>query len=133
MRRRQFLGTAALLIAAASLAQMPAMTRASTDPAVLADRLLAIHADQRGASIIGGVFLKEQPTRPKLDQVVQDVMRNLELSADRLVNVSPLDLRRAMKKRTSDDFRLGRTHHVQGWVLGETEAWLCGLAALRTG
>ncbi len=133
LRRRQFLGTAALLTAAASLIQIPSIARASVDPEALADRLLAVHPDRRSASIIGGVFLKERPARPRLDHVVLDLMRNLDMSANGLFKTSPLDLRIALKKRTSEDFRLGRTRHVRGWVLGETEVWLCGLAALRTG
>jgi hypothetical protein len=131
---------AAIMAAAGSLGQLvplrPAL--ASTDVAVLADRLLGVHGDQTSASVIGKALLKEMPVRPDLDHVVRVLMHRLDLP---LLHQSPLspadlpptDLRDRLKGKTSEDFRLGQTTKVQGWVLGETEAWLCSLAALRVG
>ena len=109
---------------------------ASTDAAALADRLLGVHGDPTSASVIGKALLKEMPVRPNLDQALRVLMHRLDLpgphhAALSPADLSPTDLRARLKGKTSEDFRLGQTTKVQGWVLGETEAWLCSLAALR--
>lgn len=126
---------AAILTATGSLHQISCLTPAfaSVETTVLADRLLAIHADPTSASVIGNALLKGVSARPGLDQVVQDLMRRLDIPTQRMSTLSPLDLRTRLKRKTSKEFQLGQTTYVQGWVLGETETWLCGLAALRAG
>ena len=106
---------------------------ASTESVVLADRLLRVHRDPSSASVIGNMLLKEMPVRPPLDHVVRELLHRLDLPFAKLPSLSPADLRTRLDGKTSEDFRLGHTTKVQGWVLGETEAWLCSLAALRVG
>jgi hypothetical protein len=98
----------------------------------LADRLLAALPDPDGAAVIGNALMDELPSRPALDHVIERLIRNLDVPIERLADgAHPPELRARLKGRTSEEFRLGRTATVQGWLLGETEAWLCGLAALR--
>jgi hypothetical protein len=133
LRRRQFLRMVAMITATGSLGQisLAASALASGEKTTLADRLLQALPDPDGARVIGHAFLDGTGDRPVLDHVVAGLAHNLDLSVERLSETSALDLRARLKTRTSDEFRLGRTTKVRGWLLGESEAWLCGLAALR--
>lgn len=100
---------------------------------MLADRLLQVHPNPNSASVIGNTLLQKLSDRPEIDHVVHRLIHNFGLPVQRISTASPLDLRARLKATTTEEFRLGRTAEVQGWVLGETEAWLCGLAALKAG
>lgn len=135
MKRRRFLRIAAVATLTGGLGQTitSAKVEASTGAIMLADNLLRMYSDRESASIVGNAFLRRLPNRPRIDHVVQGLIDNLDISTEKANRSSPSELRDRLKGRTSKEFDLGQTAEVQGWVLGNTEAWLCALAALRRG
>ncbi len=135
MRRRHFLRLSILIAATGSLGRIVsgASAHALAETTAMADQLLRVHHEPQGAAVIGNALIHELSHQPELDHVVQSLMRRLALSAQRMTALSPHDLRILLKEKTSEEFDLGQVTRVQGWVLGETEAWFCGLAALRAG
>lgn len=68
-----------------------------------------------GASQVGLAYLQTHPGDADHDRLLASV-----------AGESPATL----VKRQRDDFNLGRTVTIRGWVLSQTEARLCALAAL---
>lgn len=124
---------AAVMAASGSLGQVwtsrPAF--AAAESARLAEGLLRIYPDRESASVIGSTFLEKLSEPPELGRVVQGLIYKLDISAQRVFTSSPRELRTRLNEKTSREFKLGQTAGVQGWVLAETEAWLCVLATLR--
>ncbi len=135
MKRRQVLGGAAGLAMGTGLWSVfgvaPAWGVAA--PTVLADHLLRACPKRLSAVAVGRAYLQELGGAPPTDRVVDRLIDHLDVPRSRLEAMTSEDLRARLRTRTSEDFGAGRTVRVRGWVLGETEAWLYGLAALRAG
>ena len=104
---------------------------ATIDPSDMSDLLLGGHPNRASGFAIGKAFLDGQADPPSIDQVVHGLVHMLDLPARDLFELSPLEMQAKLKTRINDDFSLGQTRHVEGWVLSETETWLCALAALK--
>lgn len=135
LKRRQLLRMVAMAALGGgvgpSMISEPAEAASAT--AKIADNLLRVYADRNSASIVGTAFLQSLFERPDMDQLVQGLVRNLDLSTEKALASSPSELRHHLKGRSSKEFDLGQTAKVQGWILSKTEAWLCALASLRRG
>lgn len=105
-----------------------ALTAAAPAPA--ADKLLAIFSRRGSAAVVGASWLEQLDQPPALPELERDVLEHLGLSEQSLAASDLGSLRQRVQARLSDDFANGRTISVQGWVLGQTEVQLCGLAAL---
>jgi len=97
----------------------------AADP--LQRRLLALLSRPDSAATVGRAYLRLRPDEAEADLLVRLLAQSLSGPAD-------LDdeakLRRAMARSLSADFDQGRLVNVSGWLLAETEARLCALAAL---
>lgn len=133
MRRRTFLSVVGVLVAKAGFdpALAAAESRFEVDRiSMFADQLIKAYPERQSAVAVGDACLQAVPARPKPHGLIDELMTNLEIPASRLNTMTVGDLRARLKARTSDDFQAGRTVQVKGWLLGETEARLCSLAAL---
>ena len=133
MRRRRLLGALALggtfwtAWAGPARAWLPA---AADGPA--AARLLAVLGRPDSAAAVGRAYLASHPAeadRARLTAGLDQALRCQECDPAR---ARTDQLRAALAGRIRADFAAARVVMVDGWVLSETEARLCGLAALST-
>jgi hypothetical protein len=83
-------------------------------------RLVALLADQASARQVGRAYLKAMPADSDRAQLLSQLAARLDHDPSR-------ETYAACCRR---DFAEGRTVTVNGWVLSQTEARLCALAAL---
>ncbi len=105
---------------------MPTTAYASTR------RLLAVFRRRRSAVIIGRECLRQHPQEADPRHLLNLIGAGLE---DR--SAGDKDDHRVLahwlQDRFREDFNEGRSIRVEGWVLSQTEARLCALAALLEG
>jgi hypothetical protein len=131
MRRRTF-----LLVAAASGLSVAwrsvgghwpfGQTRASGT-----DRLAVLLAHEESARVVGREYLRAVPAEASSEALAARVVERLPGGFRTVAAESDRRLRELLLGATTDDFRDLRTVEVQGWVLAQTEARLCALAALH--
>ena len=112
------------------------MSRAENANA-LADRLLHAHPARSSLAAIGDAYWRdagrEGPAHPeRLPDAIQAFLRHLNLTEGELSEMQPATLHRLVRSGNARDFDEGRIVPVKGWLLGETEARLCAIAALHT-
>ncbi len=135
MRRRDVLGALAG-VALGGDGALAATLRFGADEVALADRLLRAYPLKGSLAAIGGVYWKERPAAeracpPCLDGAVRGLLDHIEVSKAGLREMPSGELRARIRTETTRDFCHSRVVQVGGWVLGETEARLCAIAALR--
>jgi hypothetical protein len=123
-RRRLLTG----LVAAGVLLGVGAgrMCRAAAGPA---HRLLATLRQPSSAARVGQAFLAAYPGERDAEALTEEILT-------RVSGAHPIGtrrLRQAISREIRQDFASGRVVSVDGWILSETEAKLCGLVALLTG
>jgi hypothetical protein len=122
--RRDFL----LGLAAAPLV---AVTGGCGPSRTLTSALLGFYADRGPAATVGAAFLERFPDEDDPTRLV----RQLAGSASRqrewesLAAADPETLHEALRAGHRADFAAGRIVLLRGWVLSQTEARLCALAA----
>lgn len=142
VRRREFLRTAATFAIGAALGPQAAhaapgvVSAVGGGAAILADRLLQAYPRRRSLEAIGDVFWKETAGSPiarqdRLADAIPEFLRRLGLPEAELRRMQPAAIRGCIETRTARDFSKGDIVRVHGWLLGETEARLCAIAALR--
>jgi len=129
-RRRAFLcalgaGAAAGGVAPALLAALAGCAR--EEP--LSDALAAFFADPEHARVVGRAFLEAHPEEGDADSLARRIAGG-ERDDWRARVADPPALAASVRARHRLDFEHGRVVRVHGWVLSETEARLCALAAL---
>ncbi|MGI9419570.1 MAG: hypothetical protein ACR2RA_17220 [Geminicoccaceae bacterium] len=115
----------------------PAVGRLPEEKAALiADRLLHAYPLRRSHAVIGGVFWREAASQARgcqvcLEALIEDFLLHLGLSEASFGRMPPAAIRDHVSSGNMLDFSMGRIVSVRGWILGETEARLCAIAALR--
>jgi hypothetical protein len=99
-----------------------------SEPAVRLARLLT---PRDGARAIGTEYLRTLPGPPASAAALADAIA-LALPAGHraLATAGDAELRELLAEQSAADFGDGRTVRLRGWILSETEARLCALAAL---
>ena len=95
----------------------------------LGARLLQLFRSPVSAAAIGRAYLQESPQdgdEPRLLRLICSPGRRWRTANTR-------QLRVLIAQQQVEDFKQGRLVRVDGWMLSETEARLCALAALREG
>lgn len=145
VKRRAFMGGAAILTmgaASSSKAARAAMgvidVGGTSEMAALADRLLQAFPQRRSLQVIGDAYRRGRASgslacRACMPNVLHEFLHHLDLSESDLRRMTPGAIRALIDEGTTRDFSEGRIVGVEGWLLGETEAKLCEVAALRTG
>lgn len=95
----------------------------------LIEKLLSAMRDRQSAVQVGKVILNERDDTFQLPNLVMSIMNNLGLSIDMLSSITRADLITRLNNRTVFDFDSGAIVDTAGWMLGQTEAQLCALAA----
>jgi len=95
----------------------------------LVEKLLLAMRDRQSAVQVGKVILNERDDTFQLPNLVASIMNNLGLSVDMLSSIKRADLITRLNNRTVLDFDSGAVIDTAGWMLGQTEAQLCALAA----
>jgi hypothetical protein len=96
-------------------------------PAVRFGRLLR---QRDSARAIGAAYLRSLPHPITADVLGDAIARGLPGGPALLATARDPELRALLAERSSVDFGEGRTVWLHGWLLSETEARLCALAAL---
>jgi hypothetical protein len=94
-------------------------------------RLLAALRERRSAAAVGRAFLAVYPGERDAERLAQDIMASVGGRDPALAAGGTRDLRQAISRQIRRDFASSLVVSVDGWILSETEAKLCGLAALR--
>lgn len=87
-----------------------------------------IFADKESARVLGFEYLAGHPAERNAALLVQEVFRRNRCRPPSLQG--KLRTRREVRRQISDDFEAERVVRVRGWILSQTEARLCALAAL---
>ena len=135
MKRRQFLlGTLGLAMSSGlSSAFAMAPIEAGSRTKVLAERLLETCTKRDSAAIVGEACLPKLGNPSSVGEAVETLISRLDMTSEDFERKASGELRSEIRAKISDDFSAGRTVLVEGWVLGDTEARLCALAALCSG
>ena len=133
--RRRFLvgaGRTALGVAAGPLL----LAQAGCGPSdTLVDALLAFFEDRAAAEEVGAHYLARFPKEDDATRLVRRLAgsRARQSEWEALAVSDPAAVSDALRERHRDDFREGRIVLLRGWVLSQTEARLCALAAKISG
>ena len=119
-----FLGAVGFTGLARSLAKMPGPDGIDSLPAKLAT--FFVHKDS--AAVLGLEYLRSRPKEADA-QVLVDLISG-PLERVELTEAGLETVRELLRIQQRQDFERGRVVRVQGWILSETEARLCALAAL---
>lgn len=99
-----------------------------TDP--LAVRLAGVFSDRESAISVGREYLRAAPQEAHLDLLIAELCSRQPQGRSAFMAVDHATLRGMLNRQQREDFALGRTVNVKGWILSETEARLCGLTVL---
>lgn len=133
-REATALGIAALLVGAGARSAIGGIANGAASVThvrpSLADNLAAILGDADSAVGVGRAFLEARPEEGDLEGLVRRIVgRSPELEAH-LERRQVEDARRVLLARHRADWAEARMVRVKGWLLSETEARMCALAAL---
>jgi hypothetical protein len=132
MSRRSFIAASIVLGAAGGISLIAGKGHAVNfghNTNQLLEKLLSAMRDRQSAVQVGKVILNEREDAFQLPNLVASVMNNLGLSVDMLSSIKRADLITRLNNRTVLDFDSGAVIDTAGWILGQTEAQLCALAA----
>lgn len=93
------------------------------------ERLARLLEHRESARIVGREYLLAAPEEANPEVLVSLVAERLQAPDPSLSGVGDRELRRMAALGVLADFEEGRTVKLDGWVLSETEARLCALAA----
>jgi hypothetical protein len=130
MRRRTFLLAAGALgasLAWRGLGSPPVFGTAAGG----SERLAALLRHEESACAVGRTYLRAVPADASAAVLTARVAERLPGGLRAVDTVSDGRLRELLARAVTEDFRELRTVEVQGWVLAQTEARLCALAALH--
>jgi hypothetical protein len=129
MKRRTFLLGATGLGVSLAWGSVGSWPFLETSPSA-SERLAGFLKNEEGARSVGREYLRVVPTEASPELLVRRVAARLP-GGLRAVDVAPDErLRELLIRATAEDFQDLRTVELHGWVLAQTEARLCALAAL---
>ncbi len=132
MRRRTFLLAATglgLSMAWRSVGFLPFVQTSRSR----SERLAGFLKHEESARIVGREYLRAVPAEASRGMLTARVVEQLPGGFRAVDTASDSRLRELLLRATAADFRDLRTVELRGWVLAQTEARLCALAALRGG
>jgi hypothetical protein len=99
------------------------------DEATARARCLALFSRLDSAAAVGSAYLRVRPSEASVDRLLQELAL-AGLDKDVLANVDAGMLSERVRASQVRDFAAGRVVELDGWILSETEARVCALAAL---
>ena len=131
MRRRTFLLAAAasgLSLAWRSVGSWPFSHARPSE----SERLAALLRHEESAQVVGHEYLRAVPAEASREVLTARVSEQLPGGLRTVAGASDGRLRELLLRATEEDFRDLRIVELRGWVLAQTEARLCALAALHS-
>lgn len=132
MNRRSFISAS---LAFAAIGSIPLITNkgvavnSAQNTNQVIEKLLSTLRDRQSAIQVGKVVLNEPHAALSLSHLVTSILNSLDLSFNALISIERVDLMKRLNHRTVLDFDSGAVFNAAGWILGQTEAKLCALAA----
>jgi hypothetical protein len=103
---------------------------ASRTPDPLASSLANFFVHRESAAIMGFEYLRYRPAESNIYRLVDLICSCRPERRAELAQADSEECRGLMARQLREDFEHNRTVNIHGWILSETEARLCGLAAL---
>jgi hypothetical protein len=125
---RMFLGLGAVLLLRRTDA-FGTMTSSSTGHSLSA-KLSNVFYDRKSATVIGLEYLRHTPMEADVRRLTNLICSRWQGRYDDIAHADTARIKELLLRQQREDFEKGRTVNVQGWILSETEARLCALAAL---
>jgi hypothetical protein len=132
MRRRTFLLAATGLGVSVAWRSVGSLPFLGTSPST-SERLAGFLTHEESARVVGREYLRAGPAEASRRILTARVAERLPGGLRAVDAASDARLRELLLHAVAEDFRALRTVEVRGWVLAQTEARLCALAALRAG
>jgi hypothetical protein len=132
MNRRSFISVS---LAAAMVGSLPLLVSKGNKLNVeknteqLIEKLLCALRDRRSGVYVGTAILNEPGSTLSIPKLVISIMDNLGLTFNKLASMTKSELIARLDHQTTVDFDSGAIIRASGWMLGQTEAQLCILAA----
>ncbi len=100
------------------------------DPSeLLASRLSWFFVNRQSAQVVGRRYLALAPDEANVNRLTELIARTPE-NYVRLANTDIGELRALLSVQQRQDFEQNLTASIDGWILSETEARLCAIAAI---
>jgi hypothetical protein len=128
--RRGFLGALGAVAVAGFLRLEPWRTLVTYRGPAEAERLAGLFAHTDSARRVGEAYLRTFPDEASIPRLLDRIERRLPGGSRTVREASERTLRALVTDGIREDFRHERSVLVHGWILAETEARLCALAAL---
>jgi hypothetical protein len=130
--RRSFLRMLFFLGATVFLRRADAFGTTATSHAEdwLSSKLANFFHNKESARAIGLAYLRTVPEEANAQQLTQLICSSWEQRYDELVHANAAKIKTILLRQQRQDFEKGRIIELEGWILSETEARLCALAAL---
>jgi hypothetical protein len=130
--RRNFLGTLFFLGAAVLLRRADALVTTDGSHAEhwLSSKLANFFHNKESARAIGLAYLRIVPAEANARQITRLICSSWEQRYDEMAHADAAKIKTILLRQQREDFEKGRIVNVQGWILSQTEARLCALAAL---
>ena len=106
-----------------------ALSSADDAPSPLPGRLSILFTAKESARKVGRRYLQRFPHEADVHRLTLLICRS-ERRRARLARVDAPTMRNILAKQQRQDFRNRRIVAIDGWMLSETEARLCAIAAL---
>ena len=132
INRRNFLSTLFSTSALLILQPFPTLAKmgSSNCPETIADQLSNFFIHKQSAAFIGREYLRNKPNESDLDLLIDLICSFQREQYSEIAKTDIKELRKLLMLKQRLDFEHGRTVNIRGWILSESEARLCALAAL---
>jgi hypothetical protein len=125
--RRGFLRALAWVGAAGLVSPAAAARLAMEETDLVCERLSRFYVHHASARTVGLEYLRTRPGEADVRLLLEAICRG---DRERFRCADAMHVRRLIGEQQCSDFAHGRTVQVDGWILSETEARLCALAAV---
>ncbi|MCI0561766.1 MAG: hypothetical protein MN733_25040 [Nitrososphaera sp.] len=130
--RRRFLRSL-ILLSIVGLTRSSSVLRVldhSAIPISVSVNLTNVFSHKKSARMVGLEYLRSVPGEADINLLVKLICSFKAERYTMITKANAEELRRLLLKQFRKDFAQSRVVKVQGWILSETEARLCALAAL---
>jgi hypothetical protein len=95
---------------------------------LLSAKLLTVFHDQESARAVGLEYLRLRSVKTDAQELIKQICASW--NEPQIAHATTETIKALLQNRQRDDFEKDRIVKVRGWILSETEARLCALAAL---
>jgi hypothetical protein len=130
LTRRGFLSMTCAIVATGFTGLRDLFAANNESRNALASKLVDVFQDKESAAAVGREYLRIAPVEADALKLIELICAGRQERYAELSHISMRKVRSILLHRQREDFDKGRVVNVQGWILSETEARLCALAAL---